>query len=127
MPARRFVRVLCSLMALPVAVVALNLALRPSAGGPIALSSLASGLATVAQLKQASGGLAYRDDVSCRDYGPPQPQPGGGQRLGYACTVTSVVPHLKKAPPYWIEVVTCFAPGPSGSQRCFSSGGDALQ
>lgn len=118
---------LIALAALFAAVVALNAGLRPAADTPVGLSSLAYGLATAAQLKQASGGLAYGENVSCRDYGPPEPQPGGGERVGYACTVTSIVPHLKKPPPYWIEVVTCFVPGPRGSQRCFSSGGDALQ
>jgi hypothetical protein len=118
-------RLLLVLACLAVAVVAVNTALRPEGRGTPGVAAIERELADNVALKLNAQGYGYPIAVSCAP--PPGGAPPDPASVHLVCQVTAFNKRRPSKSPAWVEDVTCNLLVPSGTPRCGSSGGDALQ
>jgi hypothetical protein len=118
-------RPLIALACFAVAVVAVNSALRPAGVGTPGLAAIERELGDSVALKLKTQGYDYPIAVSCAP--PPGGAPPDPTAVHLVCQVTAFNKRKPSKSPAWVEDVTCNLLVPSGTPRCGSSGGDALQ
>ena len=125
MPVPPIARLLLVLAFLAVAVIAVNSALRPTRGGTPSVAAIERELGDSVALKLTTQGYDYPITVSCAP--PPGGAPPDPTSVHLVCQVTAFDKRRPSKSPVWVEDVTCNLLVPSGTPRCGSSGGDALQ